>query len=124
MEPRRQSTLTANLPKTKATRKTATTTTYGTQPIQHTPNINRIHHNPKHHASASHSPTPQSSLLQEAIYGVVTGVAIAAIVSVGLYLYLGKARKPKTEVHLEIFDATGLLVSFKKRIQVKLGGHG
>ncbi len=72
----------------------------------------------------SHSPTPQSSLLQEAIYGVVTGVVIAAIVTVGLYLYLGKARKPKTEVHLEIFDATGLLVSFKKRIQVKLGGHG
>jgi len=59
--------------------------------------------------SSSPSPIPQSSLLKGVIFGVAAGVVIVATVSVGLYFYLGKARKPKTEVRLEGLDAAALL---------------
>ena len=42
----------------------------------------------------SHSPTPQPSLLQEAIYGVVAGLAIAAIVVAAL-MFVVKGKKDK-----------------------------
>ena len=47
--------------------------------------------------SSSTNPTSQSSLLKEVIYGVAVAVVIVTIVLVGLYWYLGKARKAKAE---------------------------
>ncbi len=47
--------------------------------------------------SSSTNLTSQSSLLKEVIYGVAVAVVIVTIVLVGLYWYLGKARKAKAE---------------------------
>jgi hypothetical protein len=47
-------------------------------------------------AQSSNGSKAQSNLLEEVIYGAVVALIVVATVFVGLYWYLGKARKTKT----------------------------